>query len=225
VIYLYSSRAVTLMLTLRPLMSRRRSTQIGAAVASYIPKRAKNDICTRTDEKCEDPLIPAVPRNLYWLAGILEAEGSFLSGFPSRPNQPRIQVTGTDQDVIGWIADWLGVKYVALRPRRDGHENRKQAFAASVTAGRAVTIMRELYPLMGKRRREQIDRSIASCDPHRHKRNSAKLTDEQVLDIYRRARSGERQRTIATEYKVDRSTVADIKRGKSWRWLTEGKIS
>src|SRR5450759_1986345 len=55
VIYLYGSRAVTLMLTLRPLMSRRRSTQIGAAVASYIPKRAKNDICTRTYEKCDDP--------------------------------------------------------------------------------------------------------------------------------------------------------------------------
>ena len=196
-----------------------------AAIASYSPKRYSNYIQVAQAVKSEDRLIATQDRNIYWLAGILEAEGSFLAGFPSRPNQPRIQVTTTDEDVVGWIASWLGVNYIVLKHRNDSHVSKKQAFFACVTAGPAVTIMRQLYALLGKRRQEQVRQALASYDLHKHKRNTAKLTDKEVLDIYRRAHSGELQRTIASEYGITRSTIADIKRGKSWRWLTQADLS
>jgi hypothetical protein len=48
----------------------------------------------------------------------------------------------------------------------------------------------------------------------------AELTEEEVLDIYRRISSGEKVSKIATAYGINRSIVSDIKRGRSWRWLT-----
>jgi hypothetical protein len=132
-------------------------------------------------------------------------------------------MTTTDEDVIGWVAAWLGAKYTPLKPRATGTPGTKQAFFVCVSAGPAVRLMQQLYPLMGKRRQEQIERALASYDPNKHKRNTSKLTDDQVLDIYKRAHAGERQKTIASEYNIDRSTIADIKRAKSWGWLTANR--
>jgi hypothetical protein len=212
-----------MMRTLLPLMSKRRAGQIEAAIKNYhLKRRVKYDHSSGIECYGTDSAEAALCRDIHWLAGILEAEGSFLQGSPTKANQPRIQMTTTDEDVTSWVATWLGVKYVALKPRNTGNAGTKQAFFACVSAGPAVRMMQQLYPLMGERRREQIERALASYDPHKHKRNTSKLTDEQVLEIYKRAHSGERQKMIAADYNIDRSTIADIKRGKSWSWLTTG---
>jgi hypothetical protein len=215
------------MRSLLPLMSKRRARQINAAIESYKPKRStKHDHIKSVDYYSAGSHTAPLERDKYWLAGLLEAEGSFLAGYPTKVNQPRVQMTTTDEDVIAWVATWLGVKYTPLKPRNTGNPGRKLAFFICVSAGRAVQLMGELYPLMGRRRQEQIERALASYDSHKHKRNTSKLTDEQVLKIYERAHNGERQKTIAADYNIDRSTIADIKRGKSWSWLTkQGPIS
>jgi hypothetical protein len=224
VITLYGSRAIKVMRTLIPLMSKRRTEQIEAAIKSYQPKRrTKHDHTSGIDYYGTDSPDASPFHDMYWLAGILEAEGSFLRGYTTKANQPRIQMTTTDEDVVGWVATWLGVKYTPLKPRATGTPGTKQAFFVCVSAGPAVRLMQQLYPLMGKRRQEQIERALASYDPHKHKRNTSKLTDDQVLDIYERAHAGERQKTIASEHNIDRSTVADIKRAKSWGWLTANR--
>ena len=46
------------------------------------------------------------------------------------------------------------------------------------------------------------------------------LTEQEVLDIYRRAWSGERQTKIAAEYGIKKSLVTKIKHGLSWRHVT-----
>jgi hypothetical protein len=224
VITLYGSRAVRVMRTLLPLMSKSRIGQIGAAIESYRPRhRTKHDHTSGIEFFGTGASDVPLFHDIYWLAGVLEAEGSFLRGYPTKANQPRIQVTSTDEDVISWIATWLGVKYVPLKPRAAGSSGTKQPFYACVSAGPAVRLMRQLYPLMGKRRQEQIECALASYDPNKHKRNTSKLNDDQVLDIYKRAHAGERQKMIASEYNIDRSTIADIKRAKSWGWLTANK--
>lgn len=48
---------------------------------------------------------------------------------------------------------------------------------------------------------------------------AAKLTDEQVIEMRARRLSGERPVDLAPDYGVDRSTVSDICRRKSWRHL------
>jgi hypothetical protein len=45
---------------------------------------------------------------LYWLAGLLEGEGSFVKGPPSRPNCPIVQLAMTDGDVVERAARLLG---------------------------------------------------------------------------------------------------------------------
>lgn len=51
------------------------------------------------------------------------------------------------------------------------------------------------------------------------KHELAILTEEQVLDIYKRAHSGEVQRRIAEEYGVSYQTVSAIKLKQNWKEL------
>lgn len=117
---------------------------------------------------------------LYWLAGILEGEGSFLPGPPSNPNVPRISVMMTDEDVIGEIAGLFGRKYHKYVPSNSNH---KPCFVVLLTGRKAIDLMTKLKPLMGKRRQAQIDRAIASYDPfavQRRQENSRKFSDAEI---------------------------------------------
>jgi transcriptional regulator with XRE-family HTH domain len=50
--------------------------------------------------------------------------------------------------------------------------------------------------------------------------NNRFLTPEEVLDIYQRCKSGEKQGNIAREYVVSQATVSGIKRGYYWNDVT-----
>lgn len=99
---------------------------------------------------------------LYWLAGLLEGEGSFLAGPPSSPNCPRIQLAMTDRDVVAhagrlfdrpvWRSD---------RGREIGY---KPAFLTAIKGAPAASLMTALRPVIGLRRQAQIDRALAR--PH-----------------------------------------------------------
>lgn len=51
-------------------------------------------------------------------------------------------------------------------------------------------------------------------------RADAVLTEQQVLEIYRRAIDGEVQGQIAREFRITQTAVSAIKRGRNWGWLT-----
>jgi hypothetical protein len=90
--------------------------------------------------------------SISWLAGLLEAEGSFSGGSPSQP-RPFISIEMTDEDVIRQVAPLFGVNFVVQRPSRRGYQ---ASFATRVMGARAVSLMTEIYPFMGERRRGQI---------------------------------------------------------------------
>ena len=52
------------------------------------------------------------------------------------------------------------------------------------------------------------------------KNHFSKITDDQVLEIYRRVHRGENQYSLSDEFGVSQTTVSDIKRGHRWGWLT-----
>ena len=52
--------------------------------------------------------------------------------------------------------------------------------------------------------------------------NNAKLTNAQVLEIFRRAAAGENQRVLAAEFCIAQTCVSLIKRQARWGWLTGG---
>lgn len=145
-----------------------------------------------------------------WLSGLLEGEGSFLCGPPSRPHLPIVTVSMTDRDIIERVSTLLGVGVVTSSRGRD--KGWKTTFIAHQCGLPAVLLMKEIRPFMGDRRKQQIDRALASY--HVKKNGMLKLSVDQVLEIQRRADSGEPLRTIATDFKVDHSLVWRIKRRK-----------
>jgi hypothetical protein len=88
----------------------------------------------------------------YWLAGLLEGEGSFMSGPPSAPNAPRIHIAMTDEDVIAKVAQLWGVKYLKAGGERTRLHGWKPVFGVTLTGKRSIELMLNLRPLMGKRR-------------------------------------------------------------------------
>ena len=119
------------------------------------------------------PLMIGVPsaamlttKRLYWLAGILEGEGSFAlvkstnGRGPARA--PQIALQMTDQDVVQQAAVLFqtGVQsYQHPSPSRLQH-GWKAIHATRVYGSLAVGWMMTLYRLMGQRRREQIKKCL-----------------------------------------------------------------
>jgi len=100
-------------------------------------------------------------QSLAWLAGLLEGEGYFgtinnwVAGRLYR--YPRIGVNMTDSDVISHVASIWGVSVYVMRP---SGVSKKVSYRSTIVGSRAADWMRRLYPMMGRRRREQIDAAL-----------------------------------------------------------------
>lgn len=119
--------------------------------------------------------------DLHWLAGLLEGEGSFLKPTPSHPNQLRISLQMTDEDVVSRVSALWGIKYHAVTPANPNH---KTIYVINLRGKRANEWMITLFPLMGQRRRKQITEALKTYDPDRSTRfhtNQRVLTEEAVI--------------------------------------------
>lgn len=94
-------------------------------------------------------------RDLDWLAGFLEGEGSFMSAGAKHYTGIRIMVWSTDSDVIYRAAAILGVsvKGPAIR-------GKAKPILYLTVYKTAPEWMMTLYPLMGRRRKDQIRKCL-----------------------------------------------------------------
>ena len=90
------------------------------------------------------------PRDIHWLAGILEGEGTF-------GDRRRIRLKMTDRDVVERVAKlWKRPLVVEkLQP------NRKQAYSTAIGSIDAIGWMMTLYSLLGTRRQTKIRQILA----------------------------------------------------------------
>jgi hypothetical protein len=109
-------------------------------------------------------------RDLLWLSGLLEGEGSFsLQHYHQGGSQwyalPSIEVQMIDRDVVLRVGQLLGGGQRQLRkappPQVATH---KQKFIWRVNGRRAVYVMRLLLPHMGARRSRRIQQLVASYE-------------------------------------------------------------
>jgi hypothetical protein len=147
--------------------------------------------------------------DFYWLAGLLEGEGSFLTGPPSAPNSLRIALTMTDEDVVARVAALWGVAYHEVRQQRSHLMGWKPNYYVHLRGKPAAELMERLLPSMGERRQLQIRRALASYNPYLR----YKLRPEQIAEIRKLLAEGWTHTAIALKYSVDRSTVSHIKAG------------
>lgn len=146
--------------------------------------------------------------DLYWLAGILEGEGSFMSGPPSSPNNTIISLHMTDEDVVARVAWMFGRTYLKVRRKQKSYH--KDSFATRMSGSKARELMARLRPLMGKRRKSQIDRALESFDPGLSRRifESRRLLPILDLeDVRNRHASGESYRKIGRLYGLNHETI------------------
>lgn len=203
-------RAVQIMGDLYPLMGERRKQQIrNAAGDIQIVEYRSNDVDW-----------------FYWLAGLLEGEGSFMQGTPSKPRVPRIHLKMTDLDIIERAAGILQVKYFGPYQgyRKNPASTAKPCYIVWSTGKRAIDVMKQLRPLMGQRRQSQIDAVIGSYAPRPHPfgdtHPQAKLSTEIVRDIKRRLAEGAKLSHLAAEYGVDTGLIWQIKAERIWQHVT-----
>lgn len=149
--------------------------------------------------------------DLYWLAGILEGEGSFLKGPPSRPGLPIISMQSTDEDVVSHVANLLGgVKYHACARQKEHH---KVSWRVSLKGSKSVVLMQQLQPLMSVRRQKQIADALSSFNgnpPHAQKALDSSI----VARIRERLIAGDSVLELAKEFNVKRSTIYNVKNFK-----------
>lgn len=83
----------------------------------------------------------------YWLAGLLEGEGSFIKGPPSTPRVARVTLPMTDRDVVERAAGLFG-RAVSHFDRK-AEQPRKRVFITSLKGTLALRLMTDIYPVMG----------------------------------------------------------------------------
>jgi type II secretory pathway component PulF len=146
--------------------------------------------------------------DLHWLAGLLEGEGSFMKPAPSLPNLPCIALQMTDEDIVSRACSLMGVGYYRVKHKAKTYY--KDCFSTRLRGKRAVDLMEQLRPLMGKRRKIQIDNALASYEGDRRRT----LSDATILEIRKLIEEGHSQWTISKKLGVNRSSIAMIAAGK-----------
>jgi hypothetical protein len=117
-----------------------------------------------------------------------------------------------DRDVVDRAAELLHAAVTVIPARREGW---RTAYATRVSGGRAVQWMRQLRPLMGHRRQEQIDRAIASHAPDPTRR----LDDERAAEALLRLARGESVREVAERFNASVWCIYDLRLGRTHKHL------
>lgn len=188
---------VQLLFNMSKFMSARRKEQINVALI-------KNNITQDHDWFLSKDLKKQY--FIYWLAGYLEGEGSFLAGPPSDPNMSRIQLQTTDEDIALEISDYFNVKYHKVSSK----DNHKTAFSIAKRGSEAVQLMRQLQPLMSTRRQKQIQKAIDSYHNKVFKPTNAKFSEFDIQAIKAMRIGGMKVRQIALYFNVAHSTISRI---------------
>ena len=108
----------------------------------------------------------------YWLAGILEGEGTFMSGPPSRPNAPIVRISMTDRDVVERSAALLDRAVTPVRARKPHY---KPPFITQLRGVEAVDLMLAVRPILGVDRTVQIDRVLTRWKPRGVRSSAARF--------------------------------------------------
>jgi hypothetical protein len=137
---------------------------------------------------------------LAWLAGVLEAEGTFLRATPST-GLPAIACQMTDADIVQRVAGAFGTAVHATYPRG----SRRPAYITRVRGSRAAHLMNRLTPGMSGRRRRAIAAATDGYSPHRRKLDFAAA--EEIRDL--RA-EGASVSFLAEAFAVSRPTIRQV---------------
>lgn len=141
--------------------------------------------------------------NLYWLAGLLEGEGSFVKQ-TTHPITVSLQMT--DKDVVVKASKFFGVKYWGRHPKRYKDNGWKKVYGFQARGARIIPLLKQLYPLMGDRRKAQIKEMIDSCTSVAYN----PPTNKEAIEMYNMNRNGVSMKSISDQTRFSKSRVHQI---------------
>jgi hypothetical protein len=113
-----------------------------------------------------------------------------------------------DRDIIERAGALLSVAVTVSPSRREGW---KDAYCVRVRGARAVLWMERLRPLMGERRRQQIDRAAASYGPDPRRL----LNEARATEALARLAAGESVRQVAERLATSIWCIYDLRLGRT----------
>lgn len=167
--------------------SRRRRQTIHCGVPGCAGGGLKRGLCNRHYDSWwkahrrgrASPITPVdAPRNLlsdehacddtcdlFWLAGLLEGEGTFTATETRGHAYPLMKVEMCAEDVVVRASRLLGAPSVSRR--EPDHKGWSPTYVAAISGNDAAIWMRSLRGHMGRRRTEAIDSALAHYHPVR----------------------------------------------------------
>ena len=97
-------------------------------------------------------------KGINWIAGFLEGEGCF--SIINANNTLGVRATSTDYDVLSYLQRAVPGSLI-YGPRQS---SQKPYWVWSVTSGPADSLIHALYPLMGERRRKQMQYALKKSE-------------------------------------------------------------
>lgn len=148
-------------------------------------------------------------KDLYWVVGLLEGEGSFL--LKKKADSAIIQCNMTDLDILKRLCNLAGGGICKIK-KRESHW--KQSWYWYLHGKKALNLMKKLEPLMGSRRKSKIQECIKIYeDVLDKKRIKSEKIEKMREEVKIKAASGKKHREIAKEYGKSRSYISHIVAG------------
>jgi hypothetical protein len=146
---------------------------------------------------------------LSWLAGLLEAEGTFLRPVSSKMRAPAVACLMTDQDTVERVGTLFGTG--VFEHRRSVRT--RPMFSTRLRGFRAAQLMNDLLPLMGQRRRAAINEALDSYKPPVRKLSFASAAVIRWLLAHDDVTVSE----LSRQFGVARSTIREIRDGRIYK--------
>jgi hypothetical protein len=124
----------------------------------------------------------------------------------------------TDEDVVMRVAQILGVTANTSAPRRTRW---KATHAVRVRGAKAVAWMVALYPLLGARRRAQVERAVASYSCFSNQR----LDDDAARDALNLLAGTLTVKEVAKRFGVSVWCIYDLRLGRTHKHLDRSALS
>jgi hypothetical protein len=140
---------------------------------------------------------------IAWLSGLLEGEGCFMKGTTSKPFLVRISVEMTDEDVIQKISTLTDTKFYETT-RKNQPEHYKRCWRICVMGKKAVSILNDIYPYMGERRKRKIDEILKHYSERPQRVKNSDITKDEVQNMYAQGLS---YRKIANHFSCSKDTI------------------
>ena len=156
-------------------------------------------------------MIPST--QIAWLTGLLEGEGYFTTSHRAIT----IALNMTDADIVHRAATLLDGQVYGPLGRSHIAPHHRDIFRAQIKGPRAAGWMMTMYPMLGRRRREQVGLAIRRWRSMVYRRTSP-LVERAIVDAWK---SGRRNKSsLGRAFGVSRGTVYRIvedERGSTFR--------